>query len=602
MRGAPEHRLLVIGGGVAGLTAGCYAARAGYRTTILEMGEVPGGLCTSWRRKGYLFDGSVAGLAGTAPEAPVCRLWQDIGVIDHCPLHDPDDFGCVVGPDGRTVTVYTDIDRLEAHLLDAFPLDASTIQEFAQALRACRQLDIPFRSGEGLAGLAASARTSAHSLRSLPAVLKYGRVTLREFTRRLRDPFCYQVFNSLVHFGGPDVPLLTVLLPIAYADRRMTGIPRHGWLAFARAIERRLLDRGGEIRYASRVVRLVSGEGAVAGVVLGDGTVVTGDRVLSAADGHFTHTVLLGETDDGRFDPVHLSDQPVQVNLGVVEEWSGPAVTYLLPGRPQAAGRRQPRITVHHKHYDPQAAAPGRSALTVFLESSYTFWKDLKADRSASTPRSNAAQTSSSTRSAGGDRDLPDAWRWWTCPRRSPGSAIPATGWGRCRRGAPMRAWSRRCFREVRATTAPASPASTRPASGWRAGAGSRRRRSPGAARRARSAGGTASAFPPEGGPRARPGLRKRGLSRATPRPRRRRAPRGCAAGGLSGTTGRRRCAVQRGFTARLARRRPASSAPATSMTTPSSAPGPGLYSGLRRSDVKRSPLMSFHTTDRTRA
>ena len=54
-------RLVIIGAGVAGLTAGCYAARSGYRTTILEMGQTPGGLCTSWRRNGCLFDGSVAG-------------------------------------------------------------------------------------------------------------------------------------------------------------------------------------------------------------------------------------------------------------------------------------------------------------------------------------------------------------------------------------------------------------------------------------------------------------------------------------------------------------------------------------------------------------
>ena len=71
-------RLVIIGAGVAGLAAGCYAARSGYRTTILEM-HVPGGLCTSWRRKGYLFDGSVAGLAGTSPEMPIYRLWQDLG-------------------------------------------------------------------------------------------------------------------------------------------------------------------------------------------------------------------------------------------------------------------------------------------------------------------------------------------------------------------------------------------------------------------------------------------------------------------------------------------------------------------------------------------
>jgi phytoene dehydrogenase-like protein len=192
--------------------------RSGYRTTVLEMGDVPGGLCTSWRRKGYLFDGSVAGHAGTAPEAPVYRLWQDIGETNHCPLYDPDDVGTVVGPDGRAVTVFTDIDRLESHFLDAFPLDAGAVREFARALLACVHLDIPFRTEEGWAGLRARAGDAAGWLHSLPAALKCGRLTLRQFRRRLKDPFCYQVFNSLVHFGGPDVPLLTVLLSIAYAD------------------------------------------------------------------------------------------------------------------------------------------------------------------------------------------------------------------------------------------------------------------------------------------------------------------------------------------------------------------------------------------------
>ena len=102
----------------------------------------------------------------------------------------------------------------------------------------------------------AGARMGASSLRSLPAMLKYGRLTLRRFNDRLQDPFCRQVFDNLVHFGGPDLPLLTVLLPIAYAHRRMTGIPRDGWLAFGRAVERRFLELGGEIRYGARVERL----------------------------------------------------------------------------------------------------------------------------------------------------------------------------------------------------------------------------------------------------------------------------------------------------------------------------------------------------------
>jgi len=381
-----ETHLVIIGAGIAGLTAGCYAARAGYRTTILEMHDLPGGLCTSWRRKGYLFDGSVAGLAGTSPEMPIYRLWQDLGVIDSCPLYDTEDFGSVLGPDGRLVTVFTDVDRLEAEFLAAFPADAEAVGEFCSAVRACRRVDLPFRREDGAAQVLRTLQSAPASLRALPALLKYGRVTLREFTRKLTDPFCATVFNNLVHFGGPDVPLLTVLLPLAYADRRAAGIPLHGWLSFAQAIEQHFIELGGEMRYRSRVVGLTTGDRRVTGVRLATDEVVAAERVLSAADGRFTHGALLGEPErevDALYDSRRLSDQPVQVNLGVAHDWTSGAVTYQLPGRPSVAGRRQSRLTVHSKHYDPDAAPPGKSALTAFLESEYGFWHELAADRPA---------------------------------------------------------------------------------------------------------------------------------------------------------------------------------------------------------------------------
>jgi phytoene dehydrogenase-like protein len=50
--------IIIIGAGVAGLAAGCYAQMNGYRTQIFELHDQPGGLCTAWERKGYTFDGS----------------------------------------------------------------------------------------------------------------------------------------------------------------------------------------------------------------------------------------------------------------------------------------------------------------------------------------------------------------------------------------------------------------------------------------------------------------------------------------------------------------------------------------------------------------
>ncbi len=45
--------IIIIGAGMAGLSAGCYAQMNGYTTHIFEQHGSPGGVCTSWKRKGY---------------------------------------------------------------------------------------------------------------------------------------------------------------------------------------------------------------------------------------------------------------------------------------------------------------------------------------------------------------------------------------------------------------------------------------------------------------------------------------------------------------------------------------------------------------------
>ncbi len=65
--------ILIIGGGMAGLATGCYAQMNGYETHILEMAQKPGGVCTSWRRGEYTFDGCLEWLVGTRPGSTTNR-------------------------------------------------------------------------------------------------------------------------------------------------------------------------------------------------------------------------------------------------------------------------------------------------------------------------------------------------------------------------------------------------------------------------------------------------------------------------------------------------------------------------------------------------
>lgn len=59
--------LAIVGGGIAGLCAGCYAQMNGYRSRIYEMHDLPGGLMTAWERKGYTIDYCIQWLVGANP-------------------------------------------------------------------------------------------------------------------------------------------------------------------------------------------------------------------------------------------------------------------------------------------------------------------------------------------------------------------------------------------------------------------------------------------------------------------------------------------------------------------------------------------------------
>ena len=64
-----KRKVIIIGGGIAGLSAGVYAQKCGFQATILESHNIAGGNCTAWKRKEYLFEGGMHWLGGSNDKA-----------------------------------------------------------------------------------------------------------------------------------------------------------------------------------------------------------------------------------------------------------------------------------------------------------------------------------------------------------------------------------------------------------------------------------------------------------------------------------------------------------------------------------------------------
>ncbi len=132
-----EKTIIIIGAGISGLSAGCYGQINGFDTTIFEMNAGPGGLCTSWNRKGYLIDGCIEWLVGTNPDNLLYDSWKEIGVLDGKGFIYHDYLMKVEGDNGKSLTLYANADNLEKELLEASPEDSAIIKEFIDAIRNC---------------------------------------------------------------------------------------------------------------------------------------------------------------------------------------------------------------------------------------------------------------------------------------------------------------------------------------------------------------------------------------------------------------------------------------------------------------------------------
>lgn len=374
--------IIIIGAGIAGLSAGCYGQMNGYRTRIFELHDKPGGLCTSWKREGYTFDGCIQWLMGSRTGTPMYRIWQELGAAQGRRFVEYDVYQRVEGNDGRALSIYTDLNRLEQHMKELAPADTDVIEEFCNSARRFTQFVEVVGDRDGPSGLLDGIKMGVRMLPFLGILRKYSKISMKEFSARFSDPLLRHALCSAV--DALDLPAVTLMMILAMMHNREVGYPVGGSLEFARAIERRYLDLGGEIHYRSRVESILVENDRAVGVRLVDGTEQRADIVISAADGHATIFDMLesryaSDKVRGYYEKLPVYPSWIQVSLGVARDLSGQEtiVGYLLDEPIDIAGEKVAYISYRHFCQDPTMAPPGKSAVITMFMSDHSYWKEL---------------------------------------------------------------------------------------------------------------------------------------------------------------------------------------------------------------------------------
>jgi phytoene dehydrogenase-like protein len=380
--------IIIIGGGIAGLAAGCYAQMNGYQSQIFELHDIPGGLCTAWERKGYTIDGCIHYLFGSGAGQPFNQVWQELGAVQNRPMINHDCFMTIMDANGRRFTAYAHPDQLEAHMQALSPADAKLSAAFANGVRQFMRFDMALMQKKPR-----ELMTPADWLEFMqkivpygPAVARWGLISAHQFAQKFQDPLLRQAFSLM--FGWPDIPVMVGMSVLAYMAAGNAGFPVGGSLAFAQAIEQRYRDLGGVIHYKAQVEKILVENGRAGGVRLYNDEVHRADVVISTADGRGTLFHMLGDEFvrpahrrrfDGRL-PVHSQLQAsfgVNRNLAAEPHWA----TYLLDEPLLIAGEERTAVGVKHYCFDPTLAPAGKSVVEVMLPSTHGYWQRIYGRR-----------------------------------------------------------------------------------------------------------------------------------------------------------------------------------------------------------------------------
>jgi phytoene desaturase len=286
---ARKPHAVVIGSGFGGLAAAVRLGARGYRVTVLERLDAPGGRAYVFRQDGFTFDAGP-----TIVTAPFLfeELWALAGrrLADDVRLVSLAPFYRVRFHDGETFDCSADPAAMRAEVARLSPGDVAGYERFMRAAEAIYRVGfeqlghVPFDSWTTMARIVPQ-MVRLGSYRSLYALV----------ARHVRDPRLRFVLSFHPLFiGGNPFNVTSIYGLISFLER-------HWGVHFALGGTGRLVDglarlvegQGNRIRYGAEVREITVRDARATGVRLASGETIAADVVVSNADAAWTYRYLL---------------------------------------------------------------------------------------------------------------------------------------------------------------------------------------------------------------------------------------------------------------------------------------------------------------------
>lgn len=380
-----NKRVVVIGAGVAGMTAAIHARACGFDVDVFERHTVPGGLCTSWRVDGFLFDGCVEFFVGSGPSSPFHRLWREVGVIPRA-FVNRDVYAETRLADGQRVLMYAEPNKLQAHFDAISPRDHALTAELCHLVRLMQSAKFRVDRAPELQSLREKFRAMLDLWPSMQLWRDGFASSIRSFAQRFESP---ALRAALMHAIPADLPLLFLVQVLADLANGAAGSPLGGSLQIGLSMARRCKALGVRMHMGVEVDRIDVERGVAVGITTSDGRSIPADVVIAAGDLRVTLDRLL----QGRVSsPAHeaLFRKPLVPTVALVScglrEPRGSDVDAVIHRHVFAtprtiAGHTLEALAWKSFLHDSSLAPEGKTIVTITVDSRWEHWAPLADDR-----------------------------------------------------------------------------------------------------------------------------------------------------------------------------------------------------------------------------
>ncbi len=385
-------KVVIIGGGIAGLTAGIFAQKNGFDSFILEKNHTLGGECTGWDRQGYHIDGCIHWLVGTKEGTPIRELWETVGALDDVAIYEPESF-LAVEHEGVTVHFYRDLERLKNSWLKISPEDKDIIEDFCKDIKKLHTFSVPVGKPLDIMSIIEKIKYMFSMKDVGPVMNKYSKINVQDFARKFKHPALRTAISSFLPEGNYSA--VSVIFPLGTFTGGQSSIPVGGSKALSMRMVDRYLSLGGTVKTSSEVVELDIEGKSVKEIKCENGKSYKADYFIVATDAHVLYDKLLeGKYPDRQFEKRYNNpiDYPLASNIYIGIGYEGTMDniprTFKFPVESLDIIKQNQKPIEHlqmtHYGYEPDFAPQGHTVITFAInqfETELVWWEELVKDK-----------------------------------------------------------------------------------------------------------------------------------------------------------------------------------------------------------------------------